>query len=116
MQYDELTSVLFAEVPGFASSPELALVKDHVDLPGVVLAALTRYWLRLEQGGAKGSEAEALDAIYDVLERMATSDDPEVQNVLQVECFEHLDPSRSVTRQIVEKLGPNARALHATWN
>lgn len=116
MRYEELPGLLLAEIPGFEASPEFALVGHASDLPGIVVAAMGRYLARLEQQGTKESEMDAPDAIYDLLERMAASRDPEVQNVVQVEMFENLDPSRSVTQRIVGNLGPSARALYSDWN
>jgi hypothetical protein len=116
VQYEELPALLLAEIPGFEASPEFGLVAYASDLPGIVVAAMGRYLARLEQKGAEESEIDAPDAIYQLLERMAASRDPEVQNAVQVEVFENLDPSRSVTRRIVEKLGPSARTLYADWN
>lgn len=115
MGYDELPELLGAEIPGFQASPELALVADDLDLPGVIVAAVSRYLVRLEQSGGMELDGDPRNAIYKVFERMATSPDREVQNALQVEVFENLDPSRSVTRRILSRLGPEASALWAAW-
>jgi hypothetical protein len=115
VRYDDLPRLFLAEIPGFEASPEFALVARDSDLPGVVVAAVGRYLVRLEQSGAEGSEADAPSAIYDIIERMANSDDPDVQNALQVELFWNLDPTRSITRRIVGKLGPNSSALYSDW-
>lgn len=111
--YGDLPRLLLAEVPGFEQSPEFGLIAEHSDLPGVVVAAVGRYLVGLEQEGRQA--ASAADAIYQVLERMATSEDPEIQNALVVEVFENLDRSRSITRRIIKNLGPSSQALYADW-
>jgi hypothetical protein len=115
LQYRELPRFFLAEIPGFEASPEFGLIARDSDLPGVVVAAVGRYLVRLEKSGAEGSEADAPTAIYDIFERMANSDDRDVQNALQVELFETLDSSRSITRRIVGKLGPSSSALYSDW-
>jgi hypothetical protein len=113
--YNDLPRLLLADVPGFEQSPEFGLIAEHSDLPGVVVAAVGRYLVRLEQEGRRAAEPSAADAVYQVFERMATSEDPEIQNALVVEVFENLDGSRSITRRIVKRLGPSSQALYADW-
>jgi len=113
--YGDFPRLLLTDIPGFEQSPEFGLIAEHSDLPGVVVSAVGRYLVRLEQEGRQAAERSVVDAIYYEFERMATSRDPEVQNALVVEVFENLDRSRSITRRIVRKLGPSSQALYADW-
>jgi hypothetical protein len=49
------------------------------------------------------------------MERLATSLDPDVQNALVVDVFEHLDLSQDVLALLLCRLGPSARALYDRW-
>ena len=114
-EYEDLPRLFLVEIPGFAGSPEFASISDHSDLAGVAVAAVGRYLVRLEKQGARPSNVESLNSIYELFERMATSRDSGVQNVLVLEAFATFECSDSIRRRILRRLGPSSRALYSRW-
>lgn len=114
-EYADLPDFLIRSVPGFGTSPEFALVADCFDLPGVIVGALRSFLERLDTASRAddfdASSAASLEAVYRVIEAMASSGDPEVQNAVVVEIFEHLQEDQSIR----ENLHPLSRALYERW-
>lgn len=111
--YDHLPEFLQTSVLGFLDSPEFRTISEFRDLPGVVCGALGQYLARLQR------EAESLDSegkrrlasIYKAIEAMSASEDPEVQNAVQVEIFEILNDDSNLWEKIRSSLLPASRAL-----
>src|SRR6187200_2995399 len=107
-EYDRLPEFLVRRVPGFEQSPEYLLVADNFDLPGVIVGALTPFVVRLEKASQSGTldaaGAASLAGVYQAIEEMAASDDPEVENAVVVEVFEHLDADPRTLAAIREHL------------
>ena len=106
-------------VPGFRDSPEYQLVAEHHDLPGVIVGALTPFLVRLETTSQEGTldakEAASLDGTYRAIEALAASGDPDVENAVVVEIFEHLHASPRILAAIRGALRPASSALYARW-
>lgn len=114
-EYPELPRLLLAKARRFGDSPEFALLSDTDRLlPTIVCGAFGRYVNRLQADPDTAERDEVADALR-AIEALAASRDPEVQNTLVVEVFEHLDLSEPQLRNFVQSLGPEARTLHETW-
>jgi len=119
-QYHEIPRFLTLAVIGFAESHEYNLTaKDNLDLPGVVCAAFANYILRLhdEQTGNTGEPelGGALESAYDALERLASSEDPEVVNAVIVEVLQSLGDAPAALEYVYPMLRPNSRRLYDEW-
>ena len=118
-RYGKLPEFLVRTVPGFEDSPEYQLVAEHRDLPGVIVGALTPFLVRLETASQErtldAEEAASLDGTYEAIEAMAASDDPDVENAVVVEIFEHLHAPARIQAAIRGALRPASRALYARW-
>ena len=116
---EALAGYLVRQVPGFADSPELALVGGGSDRPDAVAGALGRYLLRLERKAvrreADDSESDALERAFEVLEELAAHDDPAVREALVGEIFEPLHADDVVVAAVETRLGPRSRALFRRW-
>lgn len=107
--YYKVPDLLTTEVPGLLDSEGYRLLdSDHRKIPGLVTAAFTRYFEGLQEAGA-------LERCYAVIEKLATSSDPEVQNLVITEIFENLQGSDESLRKIKEQLGPESRRLYQEW-
>lgn len=117
--YGQLPEFLLERIPGFRDSPEFGLVEDCIDLPGVIVGALSPYVVRLETENRKGTLDEtgeaSVDAVYAAFEGMAASGDPNIETALVVEVFEHLHCGPRVRRRIVSRFGPYSRAAYDRW-
>ena len=107
--YDKVPDLLTTEVPGFSESEEYRLLDpEDRKVPGLITAAFTRYCEGLEEAGA-------LERCYAVIEKLASSSDPEVKNLVVTEIFENLRGSDESLRKIKEQLGPESRRLYQKW-
>jgi hypothetical protein len=118
-EYDQIPSLLKEIVPDFFESAEFKQLRvDDVKLPGIVCARFAAYlvWLH-ETFNQKRTEKirSNLAKCYLAIERLASSGDPLVQNVVVTEIFETLDCGLIVLEQIKSRLGPQARALYDEW-
>ena len=117
--YSALPEFLLRTVPGFADSPEYQRVAEHRDLPGVVVGALRPFLVRLETASQTGKlaadEAMSLEGAYQAIEAMASANDPNVQNAVVVEIFEHLHAAPRVVEAIRGNLHPESQALYSRW-
>jgi len=118
--YQQLPKRLLRNVPGFEASNAFQVVAADRDLPGVVCAALARYLIAAQRQAMTGGEAGAelrrvLRAIYEAIEDLATSEDPETQNVVVVDILETLAGERDIREVIKRNLLPKSRELYDRW-
>ncbi len=117
--YDRLPAYLLDSVVGFGDSPEFETVAEFRDLPGVICGALGRYLSRLQREAEAGvldpAGREQLESSYRGVETMASSEDPEVQNAVQVEIFEILSDGSALWETIRANLLPASKALLERW-
>jgi hypothetical protein len=114
-EYERIPDLLLSEAPAFGTSDEFqSLQPDDLALPGVVLGAFRRYVQRVFSKRHDAVSSEQADALR-ALERLATSSDREVVNALVVEVFEHLDQPQQELNDLLDSLGPAARALYDRW-
>lgn len=112
--YPHLGGILLSALPEFTRSPEYDRLTEHDRaLPTVVCGAFARYLNRLLLA-SQGAEDE-LEASFQVMERLAASPDPEVQNTLIVEVFEHVDLPAGQREQFRRRMGPAAGSLYDRW-
>lgn len=116
-EYPRITELLLEYAPSFGESTEfLELEPPDLDLPSVVCGAFRRYVQRVHSGaGALDTPNDPLTETIRAMERLATSPDPEVENALIVDIFEHLNLSDEEVGRFVPRLGPAARALFDRW-
>lgn len=114
-EYPRLPDLLVSEAPAFGESEEfLRLEPPDLTLPSVVAGAFRRYVEHVFSQPAISSVPHRVQAVS-ALERLATSPDPEVQNTLVVEVFEHLDLPEQQLDEFLSDLGPAARAFYDRW-
>jgi hypothetical protein len=117
--YDRLPAYLLDSVVGFRDSPEFATVAEFQDLPGVICGALGQFLARLqveaETGNLDVAGREELESAYRAIDAMAGSEDPEVQNAVQVEIFETLSDGSTLWETIQANLLPTSKALLERW-
>jgi hypothetical protein len=117
-EYNHVIEMILAAVPEFPDSPEYTALDEELrHLPGLVVAALTRFLERLELQRAREAQDVAtkktLTEIYALVERFATSPDPEVVNVIETEMFWNLGDEAEPL--VLAHLLPKARDLHDAW-
>jgi hypothetical protein len=113
-EYPRLAGLLVEWAPSFGASDEFLQVAEwgDLDLPSVVCGAFRRFAERVYLQARDDSSAEES---FTAMERMATSPDPEVQNALIVDVFEHLGLQDASLDEFLGRLGPAARSLYDTW-
>lgn len=116
-EYPHIREVMFSLLPDFASSPAYERLSEHDrGLPTVVTGAFARYINELLTGSeGERDVSRQLRAGFNVIERLASSPDPEVQNALIVEVYEHLDLTDDESERFQRQLGPASKALYARW-
>jgi hypothetical protein len=116
-EYPRITELLLEQAPSFGKSMEfLELEPPDLELPSVVCGAFRRYVQRLHSGSeVADAPADQVAETVRAMERLATSSDPEVENALVVDVFEHLDLSDDEIGRFVARLGPASRALFHRW-
>jgi hypothetical protein len=112
--YEGLPTLLRTASPAFVASEEAAtLAAEDWALPGVVLAAWGRFLSRTfseeRRGQLSVAERAVVESQFDLLERLCSSEDPEVVNAVAVEIFEHLQEGDEWHRDFARRLGPRAR-------
>lgn len=112
-EYPRLAELLVEHAPSFGESAEFReLERQDLELPSVVCGAFRRFVERVHVQAA--GDAPATEAVK-AMERMASSPDPEVQNYLIVDVFEHLDLEGEVLDSFIARLGPAARSMYDRW-
>src|SRR2546425_108721 len=86
-EFDNVPNLLLSEVSGFAQSTELSQLNcEELKIPGVVCAAFAKYFVRRQEAvlnkSADVAALESLASCYAVIEKMACSGDPSVNNLL----------------------------------
>ena len=119
-EFDIVPNLLLEAAPGFSQSVEFrALTEREQRAPGLVCAAFTNYFLRLQEAPLRGeggeSEPAALEQCYAAIERLASSSDPAVNNLVVVEVFEHIPGPVALESEIKSRLKPRSLALHNRW-
>jgi hypothetical protein len=109
-EYPDLPTALCEWDPGFARSPEAAAVAQDFDLPTVVADAFGDYVLRLN---STGDDDQALERALGALERMASSEEPDLQNCALTGLIERL-PSEAPG--LIGALGPASADLYGRWD
>jgi len=107
----DVPGLLTARAIGFAQSEDyLELAEAERGLPSAVIAAFSRYVAGLLAAMPQSSE---LTSCVDAMEELASWRDDEVDNLIQVDIIEVLDPD--VLAILVARLGPNARLVWEDW-
>lgn len=119
-EYAKIPELLAAEVPEFLESDEFNRLDPKLRKnPGLVCAAFKDYFIRLQEAEIRGIGNNQMSAVlgkaYDVIEKLASSPDPEVQNAVITEILEHLWCSEQTLARIKQRLKPKSLALYNRW-
>lgn len=116
-EYPRIAALLLEQAPSFGESTEfLELEAADLELPSVVCGAFRRFAERVHaRTEVSDLRDDRLAETIRAMERLATSSDPEVENALIVDVFEHLDLSDEELERFIGRLGPSARALFDRW-
>ncbi len=112
---------ILSAVSGFQNSAEyLRLDVELRTVPGLVLGQLTILLRRLqtealERPSANRETAQTLDQAAEALEALAASGNHEIQNLVIVECLEHLHGAPRMREALWRRFGPATRALYLAW-
>jgi hypothetical protein len=108
---------LLGEVPDFLQAREfLKLTTSEVHSPSLLTAAFTCYFERLHgelRSGAYHNQAE-IDKGLALIEKLAQSSDPAVQNLVVVEVFDNLNEGPTLRDIEVGLKGASSR-LYREW-
>ncbi len=115
-EYPRIAELLLEQAPSFSESSEFTeLEAADLELPSVVCGAFRRYAQRVHREAASDTSDDRVLETLRAMERLATSPDPEVENALVVDVFEHLDLSDEALERFIARLGPSSRALYDRW-
>ncbi len=112
-----VSGFLLDEIPGFLSSEELSVWsgEDLRNEPLLVGGSLAAFLVRLEKSclgrRATPEQLQSLDRIYATFEDLATNNDVEIQNYLQVFIFEAISCEKKVLKRIISRLRPRSRSI-----
>jgi len=110
--YPRLAQLLVEQAPSFEGSPEFrGLGPSDLEIPSVVCGAFRRF---VEHAHLQGPQEEATEAAR-AMEWMASNSDPEIENYLIVDVFEHLELEGSALDAFLARLLPASRALYERW-
>jgi len=118
--FKKFPKLLLAEVPDFAAAQEFReLSSDEVSSPGLLTAAFTRYFARLLQEKCsiprRLTPQVKIEKGFELIEKLAKSPDPEVENLAVVEVFENLNLSDPELGEFLRGLKPVSKALYERW-
>ncbi|HEY1266082.1 MAG TPA: hypothetical protein VGH16_02420 [Candidatus Binatia bacterium] len=103
-------------VPGLFDNPEAKQYPIDEDIPGAVCSRLADYLVSLHEQFNHGKRdlriKDEIDKCYKAIERLASSSNIWVQNLVVTEIFEAFDFGPIVQKQIEARLGPKSRALY----
>lgn len=108
----------FDVVPNFSQSDEFkALDEEERKMPGLVCAAFAKRLVHLHQALSRSGEAQPveLEQCYAAIERMASSPDPEVKNLVVVEILENIPDLQLLQSEIKPRLKPKSLDLYNRW-
>lgn len=117
---DLVPNLLLEAIPAFAQSDEFkALDENERKVPGLVCAAFANRLLHLHQALSRSNAGEAqrveLEQCYAAIERMASSPDPAVENLVVVEVFENIPDLEALQNEIKPRLRPKSLELYSRW-
>jgi hypothetical protein len=95
--YDAVVPLLKSSVPDFVHSSEYALVADHDDLPGVILAAFARFLIRISNEAAA---SQALERGIGTIIDLYGAGGPQVREAIRDEFIEMFDGKPDAVRAV----------------
>lgn len=112
--YDNVPHLIIRRIPEFLESPEFeSLSLKWRILPGIVCGALGKFLVRTFSASLPEGKPEDLIArLFLLLEEMASDHDSQVQNLVVVEIFEHLDCDEDTLQAIIVGLFPKSKSLY----
>ena len=117
---EEVPCFLEKAAPGFSRSEEfLGLEPEFKKIPGLVCGAFKDYLVRLqglaEKGSADPQTLVELEKAYEAIETLASSNDPNVENLVVVEIYEHLALSNGALIRFKQHLKTKSLNLYKQW-
>lgn len=119
-EFDAVPSILLEAVPSFGQSDEFnELDEREREVPGLVCAAFAKRLLQFHQAlsrsnGGEGQRIE-LERCYAAIERMATSPDPAVKNLVVVEVLGNIPDLDVLQNDVKPHLKPKSLDLYNRW-
>ena len=119
-EFDAVPNFLLEEVPSFGQSDEFnALDEKERKVPGLVCAAFAKRLVHLHQAFSPSNGGEAqrieLERYYAAIERMATSPDPAVRNLVVVEVLGNIPDLDVLQNEVEPHLKPKSLDLYNRW-
>ncbi len=119
-EYPKVPEVLLSTVENFGDSLEYEqLGEAERQLPGVVAASFTRFFMRLQEAEARDGlsdrNVKILDQSYGAIERLASSRGERVRTLVRDEILENIRGSELAWRLIESRFGPQSKALYEEW-
>jgi hypothetical protein len=119
-EFDVVPTLLLEADPPFGHSDEFkALDEKERKVAGLVCAAFTKHLLHLHEALSRSNAGEAqrveLEQCYAAIERLASSPDPAVQNLVVVEVFENIPDLEALQNEIEPRLKPKSLDLYNRW-
>jgi hypothetical protein len=115
---NDAPKLLLEALPAFGQSDEFrALDEEERKAPGLVCAAFAKHFLRLHQALSRADDTQRveLEQCYAVIERLASSPDPAVKNLVVVEILENVSDPKTLQSEIISRLKPNSLSLYNRW-
>lgn len=113
--FKSVPAILAEEVPTYPASPEYGALNQNNISSGWVATEFARYFARLQRAETMGAlsvaERDDLRLCYRAIERLASSEDIEVQNLVTIFIFESIDDEDVSDELLRNKLGPNSLSI-----
>jgi len=118
--YPKVPDILLSTAQGFADSPEYDGLNDRErQLPGVVAASFTRFFVRFQDAelreGLSDRDAKSLADAYEAIETLSSKRDEQIRTLVQDEIFENIRASEATWRVIEGRFGPQSKTLFEEW-
>lgn len=120
-EFDEVPNLLIEYAPLFRQSDEFKnLDAEDRLVSGLVCAAFTKYFVHIQQQvilqtDVNESKRAELENCYVAIERLASSNDPTVNNLVVVEIFENICEPDTMLIEMKKRLKPKSLDLYKRW-
>lgn len=119
-EYSKIPILFLSQVLGFADSIEYkSLNETEKNLPGIVAAAFTRFFVGLQSKELYevlvDRDSKILTDSYKVIEQLSKSSDHSVKTLVEDEIFENVRASEGTWHMIESRFGPISKNLYDEW-
>jgi hypothetical protein len=117
---NKIENILYLHVPDFKDSTEYKSLEHSDELVGPFLGAFTQFVTNLEKEHLyrpiDKNKRHNLEQSFIFIENLASSNDDDLCNLVQVEIFENLNCEKYIEQEIVSNLGVNSKKLYEDWS